>query len=88
MTIWLSVTFLAAHCVTDSQGGVLPKENYLVGVGKLYRKYLAPEDTHAQYSEASYKDLYHSKLKLNKQSILNYNVNISINSTLKIISKN
>lgn len=40
---------LAAHCVTNNYGDVLEENDYLVGAGKLYNKYRAPEDTHAQY---------------------------------------
>ncbi|XP_018569609.1 uncharacterized protein LOC108909690 [Anoplophora glabripennis] len=48
-----TVILTAAHCVTNDYGDVLPKENYMVGVGKLYRRYQAPQDTRAQYLELS-----------------------------------
>ncbi|XP_018569606.1 uncharacterized protein LOC108909686 [Anoplophora glabripennis] len=46
-----TVILTAAHCVTNDYGNVLPKQNYKVGVGKLYRRYQATEDTRAQYLE-------------------------------------
>ncbi|XP_018569615.1 limulus clotting factor C [Anoplophora glabripennis] len=48
-----TVVLTAAHCVTNDFGNVLPTEDYLIGVGKLYRSYQAPEDKNAQYLELS-----------------------------------
>ncbi|XP_068900932.1 uncharacterized protein [Tenebrio molitor] len=45
------VVLTAAHCITDVYGKMLPKENYLVAVGKHYRKYDDPRDSnHSQTS--------------------------------------
>jgi secreted trypsin-like serine protease len=45
------VVLTAAHCITDIYGKMLPKEDYLVAVGKYYRKYGDPQDSnHSQTS--------------------------------------
>ncbi|XP_023310759.1 uncharacterized protein LOC108917697 isoform X2 [Anoplophora glabripennis] len=51
----LSATVLltAAHCVTNEYGDVMPADKYAVGAGKLFNKYEAPEDDHAQYLQVS-----------------------------------
>ncbi|KAJ3649365.1 hypothetical protein Zmor_021115 [Zophobas morio] len=45
------VVLTAAHCITDNKGKLLPKENYVVAVGKYFRKYDHPDDAEdAQFS--------------------------------------
>ncbi|XP_018574095.1 uncharacterized protein LOC108913103 [Anoplophora glabripennis] len=65
----LTVVLTAAHCVTNDYGDVLPKEDYLVGVGKLYNKYQAPEDKFAQYLELS-KIIVHENYKGDRRRFL------------------
>ncbi|XP_044259079.1 uncharacterized protein LOC123007726 [Tribolium madens] len=52
--IKLNMIITAAHCVTDSQERAqpIPKENYIVAVGKYYRKFDDPRDSkEAQFSD-------------------------------------
>ncbi|XP_970945.2 modular serine protease isoform X1 [Tribolium castaneum] len=52
--IKLNMIITAAHCVTDQQDRAqpLPKENYIVALGKYYRKFDDPRDSkEAQFSE-------------------------------------
>jgi hypothetical protein len=49
------IYLLAAHCITDVYGKMLNKEDYLVAVGKHYRKYDDPRDSnHSQTSVVSW----------------------------------
>jgi hypothetical protein len=42
---------IAAHCIREVKGNILPKENYFVTVGNHYRKYDDPRDSnHSQTS--------------------------------------
>lgn len=51
---WINLLlFLAAHCVTNDYGDVLPKEDYIVGAGKLYNEYMARKDQFAQYLQVN-----------------------------------
>ncbi|XP_064212353.1 modular serine protease isoform X2 [Tribolium castaneum] len=54
--IKLNMIITAAHCVTDQQDRAqpLPKENYIVALGKYYRKFDDPRDSkEAQFSEVT-----------------------------------
>jgi hypothetical protein len=45
---------LAAHCITDEDGNLFPKEFYVVAVGKRFRKYSDSRDSaHTQTSQVS-----------------------------------
>ncbi|XP_068902110.1 coagulation factor IX-like [Tenebrio molitor] len=46
------IILTAAHCITDEDGNLLPKEFYLVAVGKHFRKYSDSRDSaHTQRSQ-------------------------------------
>ncbi|XP_063918856.1 uncharacterized protein LOC135134166 [Zophobas morio] len=45
------VILTAAHCITNASGKLLPKEDYMVAVGKYFRQYDHPDDAEdAQFS--------------------------------------
>ncbi|KAJ3649363.1 hypothetical protein Zmor_021113 [Zophobas morio] len=76
------VILTAAHCITDINGKLLPKERYIVAVGKYFRQYDHPDDKDAQFSPVY--DMYIPRQY--KAHIQHYFGDVGIIVTMKIFN--